>query len=374
MAAAGLELDDVSEVVLTHAHGDHIDGLVHVRGRVLIHEKELRVPRISDGAGDAPRPAPAAPHRRSHPSPSRSTTARSARLREAAALSDDGRIVAVDTPGHTPGHISVICVDDVRPARNARRRHNRLARAALRAARRRGRTRPQGAHRNDADDPRSLRGAPDDLPALTRPRLSGPIRTTRPRPPRPRSPSPDQPPSASCASRTMARRPRRPLTSRALPGLVENKRAPPACAPTGSRDRGRSGPAGDRPSCLPYRPGVADQRDLGQRGRIDCARPRVGARAGGAHDRGHRRRTGANGIAGNSGAWRARHGRTRNRTRRPRRRRSTRRRWLARRRRGFPLGGGSRFDDGGCVLSWPRTSRWSGPAFARCWTPRATSR
>jgi glyoxylase-like metal-dependent hydrolase (beta-lactamase superfamily II) len=28
------------------------------------------------------------------------------------ALSDDGRIVAVDTPGHTPGHISVICVDD----------------------------------------------------------------------------------------------------------------------------------------------------------------------------------------------------------------------------------------------------------------------
>jgi N-acyl homoserine lactone hydrolase len=28
------------------------------------------------------------------------------------ALSDDGRIVAVGTPGHTPGHISVICVDD----------------------------------------------------------------------------------------------------------------------------------------------------------------------------------------------------------------------------------------------------------------------
>jgi glyoxylase-like metal-dependent hydrolase (beta-lactamase superfamily II) len=28
------------------------------------------------------------------------------------ALSDDGRIVAVATPGHTRGHISVICVDD----------------------------------------------------------------------------------------------------------------------------------------------------------------------------------------------------------------------------------------------------------------------
>jgi glyoxylase-like metal-dependent hydrolase (beta-lactamase superfamily II) len=28
------------------------------------------------------------------------------------AISDDGRIVAVETPGHTPGHVSVICVDD----------------------------------------------------------------------------------------------------------------------------------------------------------------------------------------------------------------------------------------------------------------------
>src|SRR5271167_1345925 len=42
MAAAGLRLEDVSEVVLTHAHGDHIDGLVHVRARVLINEVELR--------------------------------------------------------------------------------------------------------------------------------------------------------------------------------------------------------------------------------------------------------------------------------------------------------------------------------------------
>src|SRR6202162_1391427 len=42
MATAGLQLDDVSEVVLTHAHGDHIDGLVHFRGRVLINEDEQR--------------------------------------------------------------------------------------------------------------------------------------------------------------------------------------------------------------------------------------------------------------------------------------------------------------------------------------------
>jgi glyoxylase-like metal-dependent hydrolase (beta-lactamase superfamily II) len=27
-------------------------------------------------------------------------------------LTDDGRIVAVDAPGHTPGHVAVVCVDD----------------------------------------------------------------------------------------------------------------------------------------------------------------------------------------------------------------------------------------------------------------------
>ena len=42
MAGAGLNVDDVSEVVLTHAHGDHMDGLVHVRGRVLVNNTELR--------------------------------------------------------------------------------------------------------------------------------------------------------------------------------------------------------------------------------------------------------------------------------------------------------------------------------------------
>jgi N-acyl homoserine lactone hydrolase len=111
MNAAGLSLDDVSEAVITHAHGDHIDGLVHVRGRVLINEIELRFLRLPMARvmrrllrqplppGFAPEPfalngGPFGAFPRSRP------------------LSDDGRIVAVETPGHTPGHISVICVDD----------------------------------------------------------------------------------------------------------------------------------------------------------------------------------------------------------------------------------------------------------------------
>jgi glyoxylase-like metal-dependent hydrolase (beta-lactamase superfamily II) len=111
MAAAGLALDDVAEVVLTHAHGDHIDGMVHVRSRVLMNEAELSfVAKPSSGvmrrilrqplpAGFAPEPfelddGPFGAFPRSH------------------AISDDGRIVAVGTPGHTPGHVSVICIDD----------------------------------------------------------------------------------------------------------------------------------------------------------------------------------------------------------------------------------------------------------------------
>jgi N-acyl homoserine lactone hydrolase len=93
MAAAGLSLGDVSEVVLTHHHGDHVDGLSHVSARVRIHDAELEF------LGFAPEPfaldgGPFGAFARSR------------------ALSDDGRIVAVGTPGHTPGHVSVICIDD----------------------------------------------------------------------------------------------------------------------------------------------------------------------------------------------------------------------------------------------------------------------
>jgi N-acyl homoserine lactone hydrolase len=109
--AAGLRLDDISEVVLTHAHGDHIDGLVHVRSRVRASETELRYlaspfPAVMRRVLRQPLPpgfsaepfvldgGPFGAFARSRP------------------LSEDGRIVAVETPGHTPGHISVVCIDD----------------------------------------------------------------------------------------------------------------------------------------------------------------------------------------------------------------------------------------------------------------------
>ncbi|MGO9972585.1 MAG: MBL fold metallo-hydrolase [Solirubrobacteraceae bacterium] len=99
MAAAGVDPGDVAEVVLTHGHGDHVDGLVHLRTRGFINEAELRalataaqrlmrrVLRTALPPGFAPEafaldggPFGAFPRSR--------------------AVSDDGRIVIVDTPGH----------------------------------------------------------------------------------------------------------------------------------------------------------------------------------------------------------------------------------------------------------------------------------
>jgi N-acyl homoserine lactone hydrolase len=111
MAAAGLTLDNVSEVVLTHAHGDHMDGLVHVRGRVMANEVELQYvaapfSRLMRRVLHQPLPPGF------DPEPFALDEGPFGAFPHSRALSDDGRIVAVATPGHTPGHISVICVDD----------------------------------------------------------------------------------------------------------------------------------------------------------------------------------------------------------------------------------------------------------------------
>jgi len=111
MAAAGLKLDDVAEVVLTHAHGDHIDGLVHVRARVLINERELlslRSPSARVMRRVLCQPLPPG----FDPEPFALDDGSFGTFRKSRALSDDGRIAVVDTAGHTPGHVSVICIDD----------------------------------------------------------------------------------------------------------------------------------------------------------------------------------------------------------------------------------------------------------------------
>lgn len=111
LAAAGLALAEIDTVVLTHMHGDHMDGAVHVRGPVLVHDRELAFSRTR-GARIAQRvfrqPVPDDVEFR----PLVLDGGPFGAFADSRALSDDGRIVAVGTAGHTPGHISVICIDD----------------------------------------------------------------------------------------------------------------------------------------------------------------------------------------------------------------------------------------------------------------------
>lgn len=110
-AAAGLTLENVSEVVLTHAHGDHIDGMVHVRCPVLIHEAELAflrspMPRVMRRLLRQPLPPGFAAE------PYALDDGPFGAFPHSRKLTGDGRIVIVGTPGHTPGHVAVICIDD----------------------------------------------------------------------------------------------------------------------------------------------------------------------------------------------------------------------------------------------------------------------
>jgi glyoxylase-like metal-dependent hydrolase (beta-lactamase superfamily II) len=94
LAGAGLDIADADMVVLTHMHGDHMDGAVHVPGPVMVHDQEIAFARsLSSRFFQRVQGA--------FGSFERSKT-----------LSAGGRIVAVATPGHTPGHISIVCIDD----------------------------------------------------------------------------------------------------------------------------------------------------------------------------------------------------------------------------------------------------------------------
>ena len=111
LAAAGLALADVETAVLTHMHGDHMDGGIHLRGTVLVHDRELTFSRTR-GARLAQRllrqPVPVGVDFQ----PVALDDGPFGAFAQSRPLSDDGRIVAVASPGHTPGHISVLCIDD----------------------------------------------------------------------------------------------------------------------------------------------------------------------------------------------------------------------------------------------------------------------
>ncbi len=111
LADAGLDIADADTVVLTHMHGDHMDGAVHVDGPVLVHAPDLEFTGTAQARAMQRilnQPVPTRPDFR----PLTLDGGPFGAFPRSKALSDDGRIVAVDTAGHTVGHISIICIDD----------------------------------------------------------------------------------------------------------------------------------------------------------------------------------------------------------------------------------------------------------------------
>jgi N-acyl homoserine lactone hydrolase len=111
MAGAGLSLDDVDTVVLTHMHGDHMDGAVHVKQPVLVHEPDLAFTKTAMARvmqRVLKQPVPTGIGWQTYTLGDGPFGA----FESSKKLTDDGRVMIVSTPGHTVGHVSVICIDD----------------------------------------------------------------------------------------------------------------------------------------------------------------------------------------------------------------------------------------------------------------------
>jgi N-acyl homoserine lactone hydrolase len=110
--AAGFATDDIAAVVLTHIHVDHVDGLPHLPdARVLASADEVKASNSLIGRATrlfTRQPLPPG----FHVEPLALDGPPLGAFATSKPLTADGRIVAVPAPGHTPGHMAVVVVQD----------------------------------------------------------------------------------------------------------------------------------------------------------------------------------------------------------------------------------------------------------------------
>ncbi|MEQ6898843.1 N-acyl homoserine lactonase family protein [Microbacterium sp. KR10-403] len=112
LTAHGLAPEDLQAVVLSHLHHDHGDGLGDLaRARILVGEEHwdfYRKPVRATVEGAVPQHWPHG----FHPELLRQTGPALGPWDATYPITSDGRIVAVPTPGHVPGHICVVVFAD----------------------------------------------------------------------------------------------------------------------------------------------------------------------------------------------------------------------------------------------------------------------
>lgn len=107
LRAMGIATRDVRQVVLTHLHTDHAGGLAHVTGsKIWVAERELK--RASGWSGRLGGYLPNRWPKWWNPEPLRFEDRPLGPFRRSMPLTSRGDVVAIETPGHTPHHVSVV--------------------------------------------------------------------------------------------------------------------------------------------------------------------------------------------------------------------------------------------------------------------------
>jgi N-acyl homoserine lactone hydrolase len=111
LSGVGLTVDDIDTVVLTHMHGDHMDGAVHVKRPIMVHDPDFAFTKTAMARfmqRVLKQPVPEGIDWQTYTLDDGPFGG----FASSKKLTDDGRVMIVSTPGHTVGHVSVICVDD----------------------------------------------------------------------------------------------------------------------------------------------------------------------------------------------------------------------------------------------------------------------